>query len=162
MRSLLGFFCLIVVVQLIGNAATSTNVSDWYQTLIKPAWNPPDYVFGPVWTFLYITIMLSGWLAYNAMIKKGIHTATKCYEFKAYFAHVFASMMWSIIFFACKFPLGGFVIIVFMVGAIAANIKLFYRHNKIAGLILIPYLLWVIYALTLNAAIVVLNQQYPA
>jgi len=156
-RSLIGFLALVVVVQIIGGASTSLSVHDWYQTLAKPSWNPPAWVFGPVWTTLYLMIALSGWLAYHAMKTAGIQHPLQTNEFKAYFAQIAANCMWSVVFFAAKFPVGGFILIIFMIGAIAANIKLFYKHNLLSALLLVPYLLWVLYASTLNGAIVIFN-----
>lgn len=151
--SLLCFLALIIVVQAIGSAATFSSVQSWYPTINKVAWNPPAWVFGPVWTALYIMIALSGWrvwvgLGHNQIKNSAMHW---------YFFQLFINLMWSVLFFGLKNPIAGLFDIFILLASITITIRKFAFIDKLAAALLIPYLLWVCYASTLNAGIVYLN-----
>jgi translocator protein len=136
-------------VGLVGGLLTSSSVSTWYLTLAKPSFNPPNWLFGPVWTILYILMGVSLYLVWS---KKYDLTA-----FIAFFVQLFLNLLWSILFFGLKNPLFAFIEIIILWIAIIANIILFYNINKRASYLLIPYLLWVSFAAILNFFIFYLN-----
>lgn len=125
--------------------------SDWYNSLIKPFLSPPDGVFLPVWTVLYITILISFILYFinpNKNKKSG-------YIF--FFVQLVLNLSWSFVFFKFKSISGGLIIIFLMGVFIFLTIKKFYSVSKISGLILIPYFLWVLFAAYLNLGFLILN-----
>ena len=125
--------------------------SDWYNSLIKPFLSPPDGVFLPVWTVLYITILISFILYFinpNKNKKSG-------YIF--FFVQLVLNLSWSFVFFKFKSISGGLIIIFLMGVFIFLTIKKFYSVSKVSGLILIPYFLWVLFAAYLNLGFLILN-----
>ena len=133
----------------IGSLFTVNSVSSWYVTLIKPSFNPPSWVFGPVWTILYF---LMGVSLYLIWIKKFDKNA-----FTFFTIQLILNALWSIIFFGLKSPLFAFVEIIFLWVAILITIIYFYKINEISAYLLIPYILWVSFAAILNFSIMVLN-----
>lgn len=133
----------------IGGLFTASSVSSWYITLIKPPFNPPSWVFGPVWTLLYL---LMGVSLYLVWIKKYDKNA-----FTFFGIQLVLNALWSVLFFGFRSPLLAFVEIIFLWIAILITLFYFYRINKISAYLLIPYILWVSFAAILNLAILVLN-----
>lgn len=125
--------------------------SDWYNSLIKPFLSPPDGVFLPVWTVLYITILIS-FILYFINPNKNKKTG---YIF--FFVQFVLNLSWSFVFFKFKSISGGLIIIFLMGVFIFLTIKKFYSVSKISGLILIPYFLWVLFAAYLNLGFLILN-----
>jgi len=136
----------------LGSIFTTMSVGSWYLTLSKPFFNPPNYLFGPVWTFLYILIGISFYLVW----KNGFGgKEDQCIII--YSLQLALNLLWSIMFFGLRSPLFGLIDIILLLFLILANIIIFYRVSKAAGLILIPYFLWVSFATLLNYSIVILN-----
>ena len=132
---------------------TMSGVTDWYSTLNKPWFTPPDYVFGPVWTVLYILMGISLYLVLsqgweNKIVKTGIIL---------FAAQLGVNLMWSLIFFGLHSPLAALACIVVLLALIIATIMTFYRVSKPAAVLLVPYLAWVCIATALNAGVVFLN-----
>ena len=133
----------------IGSFVTSSFKEPWYSEILLPSFNPPSWVFGPVWTTLYILMSLAAWLAWKQTSDKKI--------LQIYFIHLFFNSLWSVIFFGfhqifiALIDLG--IIIIFIIWLM----KIYYQVNKISFLLMIPYLLWSSYALMLNVAIFYLN-----
>ena len=125
--------------------------SDWYNSLIKPFLSPPDGVFLPVWTVLYITILIS-FILYFTNPNKNKKTG---YIF--FFVQLVLNLSWSFVFFKFKSISGGLIIIFLMGVFIFLTIKKFYSVSKVSGLILIPYFLWVLFAAYLNLGFLILN-----
>lgn len=128
----------------------------WYQSLHKPAWTPPSYLFGPVWTILYA---LMGWsivLVYRAGVATGQDVFVPMLMF---FLQLAVNVTWSPAFFYFKRPDVALAIIVLLWGLIVATIISFFGVSKVAAWMLLPYILWVSYASTLNFYIVLKNQQ---
>jgi tryptophan-rich sensory protein len=130
---------------------TASNIQSWYITLIKPSFNPPNYLFGPVWTTLYIIMGISFYM---------IWSSTKINKNKLigiYLFQLILNFLWSFIFF--KYHAIGIaaVEIVVLWLSILTMIIMFYKNNKWAALINIPYLLWVSFASVLNISIYLLN-----
>lgn len=138
----------------IGGVATAGAIPTWYRTLEKPAWNPPDWIFGPVWTVLYIMMGIASWQVWRlGTEKKDVRDALGLYG-----AQLVLNTAWSLLFFGMRrigLALGE---IVALWALIAATVTKFYRLKKSAGLLLVPYLLWVSFAAILNARIWQLNQ----
>ncbi len=147
----IGFLAVCFAVSALGALATAGSVGTWYQTLAKPPFNPPDWVFAPVWTALYVLIALSGWRVWR---KTGFSDRK---AFTAYGAQLFLNLLWSVLFFGLQRPAAAMAGLIVLWIAIGANMLLFARHDRAAALLLAPYLLWVGFAGLLNAAIVVLN-----
>jgi len=149
---LAGFLAASFVVAGIGNIFTSAGMPEWYMSLEKPAFNPPSWVFGPVWTTLYIMMAVAAWLVWRASGFRGATTALT-----VYFVQLGLNLAWSGIFFGLREPGWALAEIVLLWLAIGATIILFHRHSRVAALMLVPYLLWVSFAAVLNGAIWRLN-----
>lgn len=137
----------------IGSIATSSSVSTWYQTLVKPSFNPPNWVFGPVWTILYALMGVSLFLVW----KKGIKTSYDRLAIAFFAIQLAINVFWSFVFFGLQAPAVGLFTILLLLPMILIMIIKFYRIDKWAGYLNIPYLLWVSFATILNLAIVILN-----
>ncbi len=148
---LLLFILLAQAAGILRSFATVPNIESWYDFLIKPALNPPSWVFGPVWTILYTLMGISSYLIWKS---KGENYRR---ALALFFTHLVVNASWSIVFFGEQnmgLALGIIVILDLMLLEI---IRRFYKISKIAGALLIPYLLWVLFATYLNAALFFLN-----
>jgi len=138
---------------IIGSVFTVSAIPNWYAGLVKPALNPPSWVFGPVWTTLYAFMGVAAFLIWSfdgAQDKK--RRALTIFG-----VQLFLNAIWSIIFFGLHSPGGALVEIVFLWLAIIWTIIIFYRISKLAAYLLVPYLLWVSFASYLNYSIWALN-----
>lgn len=138
----------------VGGIATSTSVSTWYVTLAKPVWNPPAWVFGPVWTLLYILMGIAAWAVWR--LGTGdlrVRTALVLFGVQLLF-----NLGWSVVFFGLRRTGWALIEIVVMWGLILTTLVAFYRLRPVAGLLLVPYQLWVTFATALNASIWWLNR----
>ncbi len=136
----------------ISGIATASGINGWYVTLNKPTFNPPNYLFGPVWSMLYILMGISFYLvlqANNSIVRKR--------AIIIFCTQLILNFFWSFLFF--KFQLVGlaFAEIIFIWLSILAMIFTFYKINKTASYLQIPYLLWVSFASVLNGSIWMLN-----
>lgn len=136
----------------IAGLVTSENIPGWYAHLSKPGFNPPDYLFGPVWTFLYILMGISLFLVWRS--PPGSQRRRGLLIFCCQLALNFA---WSFIFFYFRRPGWAFFEIIALWAAILAMILTFYRISRPASLLQVPYLLWVSFATVLNGMIWWLN-----
>ena len=133
----------------IGGFVTSSFKEPWYSEIILPTFNPPSWVFGPVWTVLYILMSVAIWIVWSKTSDKKI--------LQLYFIHLFFNAIWSIIFFGfhqifiALIDLG--IILIFIIWLM----KIYYQVSKISFLLMTPYLLWCSYALVLNSTIFYLN-----
>ena len=132
--------------------ATTDAITGWYATIQKPSFNPPNWIFGPVWTVLYIMMGVALGLVWSETTKL---TKSKAYTF--FFIQLALNGIWSIIFFAMEQPPLAMVDIIILLVFIVLTIKAFFPINKLAAYLLIPYLLWVSFASVLNASIWYLN-----
>lgn len=137
----------------IGSVFTVSSVSTWYTTLVKPALNPPAWVFGPVWTTLFVLMGVAaflvwrrGWGRHEVRVALGI-----------FLVQLVLNTFWSIIFFGMHDPGTALIEIVFLWLAILATILAFARVSPTAAWLLAPYLLWVSFASYLNYSIWMLN-----
>ncbi|MDD3145024.1 MAG: tryptophan-rich sensory protein [Candidatus Gracilibacteria bacterium] len=143
---------LPLLIGLISSYFTLNSIESWYMTLNKPFFNPPNWIFGPVWTFLYILIGISFYLVWNKGFGKNENNLKTIY-----FLQLFLNFLWSISFFYLENPLLGLINIIALWIVILYNIVLFYKVDKKSGFLLIPYLLWVSFASILNLYIYLLN-----
>ena len=152
-RVLMFIFCVALPL-LVGGVSgflTVDEISGWYATLQKPSFNPPDYLFGPVWTALYCLMGIS---LYLVLREKG---ANKKHALLTFALQLILNFFWSLIFFNLHNVGLALADIILLWFCITDMIVTFYRINKTAGLLQIPYLLWVTFATALNAAILFLN-----
>ncbi len=146
-------FILIVLITFsasaIGGVVTSIFKEPWYSQIIQPAFSPPSWVFGPVWTTLYVLMSIAIWLHWVSFQRKKLLVI--------YFIHIFFNGLWSIIFFGLHqifFALLNLIIILIF---IVWLMSIYYKTNKLSFLLMTPYLLWSTYALILNGSILYLN-----
>lgn len=149
---LLGFILLCLLAGIIGSIFTTSNIPTWYESLNKPSFNPPNWLFAPVWTTLYILMGISAFLIYKKGLKKDIKFALGIFGLQLIF-----NTLWSILFFGLNSPLLGLICIIILWCLIVFTIKLFYKISKTAAYLLIPYIIWVSFATILNYFIWVLN-----
>jgi tryptophan-rich sensory protein len=128
-----------------GGLATTPNIPTWYAGLVKPSWTPPDWVFGPAWSFLYLSMAIAAWLVWrkgNAVLPLALFAVQLVFN-----------AAWSWLFFGLHSPGLGFIDIVLLWTAIAATTVVFWRRSLLAGLLFLPYLAWVSFAAVLNFAV---------
>lgn len=141
------------LVGLLGTPFTISAIPTWYATLNKPFFAPPNWIFGPAWTLLYLLMGAAFYLIWKqGWKKKSVKTAGMFF-----LGQLALNFIWSPIFFGLRAPLLGLIVIVAMWALIVMTMKKFYPLSRLAFYLLIPYLLWVSFATILNAAIVVLN-----
>lgn len=131
----------------VGSIFTISAIPAWYATLNKPSFSPPNWLFGPVWTTLYILMGISLYLVWSKG-KQGLML------FKL---HLVVNALWSILFFGLRSPILGLVAIIILWIMILALVKIFWKIDRLASILLWPYLVWVSFATVLNFAILVLN-----
>ncbi|WP_421813064.1 TspO/MBR family protein [Flagellimonas sp.] len=144
---------ICLAIGFLSSIATQSSVNDWYLTLNKPSFTPPNWLFAPVWTALYIMMGVAAGIVWS----KGYHhvwVKTALYHFVF---QLLLNALWSIVFFGLKNPLGGMVIILALLTMIILTIKWFKVISKPAALLMIPYVLWVAFASALNYKIWELN-----
>jgi translocator protein len=147
------FVAIAQAAGLIGALATSAGDGSWYAQLEKPAFNPPSWVFGPVWTALYI---LMGTAAFLVWERRG-QVPGAIRALGIYGGQLILNLMWSLVFFGLESPLLGLIVIAALIVAIVATMIVFWPISRLASLLLVPYLGWVAFATVLNVAIWVLN-----
>lgn len=138
---------------LVGSVFTYQAIPTWYVTLTKPSFNPPNWVFGPVWTMLYVMMGISLSIVWKKRSKKPEKRSGLLY----FSLQLILNALWSIVFFGMHSPLAALFVIVGLWAFIFSTIRNFLVISKIAGWLLIPYLLWVGFATLLNLSIVILN-----
>ena len=129
-----------------------TDTGTWYALLHKPVFNPPGWVFGPVWSILYLTIGLSFYFLYNNMPHFGWKT------WSLIVTHHLLNFIWTPAFFYLKSPLIALLIIIALLGVIARLMLLQFRYSRKAFYLFIPYFIWVCFATVLNGSIWYLNE----
>ena len=141
-----------LIIGFLGSFFTSSSVNTWFTTINKPSFNPPSFLFAPVWTTLYILIGLSFYLVWEKNFGKEKQKVIGVYSLQ-----LFLNLLWSLLFFGLQNPLLGLINIIVLWLVILANIILFFRVSKKASYLLVPYLLWVSFATILNFSIFILN-----
>ncbi|GAC1318738.1 MAG: tryptophan-rich sensory protein [Chloroflexota bacterium] len=134
----------------VGSAVTVPALDPWYRSLRKPDWTPPDRVFGPVWTILYVLMALAAWLVRRNAVR---HPARARTALLAWAVQLVLNAAWSATFFGRRDPAAGVVVITALWAALAATIVLAARVSRRAATLLLPYLAWTTFAAALNIAI---------
>lgn len=144
-----------VIVGTVSGLVTQESVSTWYPTINKPSFNPPNWIFAPVWTTLYVMMAIAAGLVWDKMETQR-ETVRKALTFFA--IQLALNALWSFIFFGLHNPMLALIEIVLLWLMIYETFVQFNKVNKIAGYLFIPYILWVTFALVLNASIWWLNR----
>jgi benzodiazapine receptor len=150
---LLPSLTLPLVVGLSSGYLTYHSIESWYQTLTSPPLTPPNWVFGPVWTMLYLTIGLSLYIFWESKAKETL----KNHSYTIFILQLVANFCWSFLFFGLHSPLLALIDILLLLALIVANIYYFYQGSRYSAYLLIPYLLWVAFATYLNIGFLILN-----
>jgi tryptophan-rich sensory protein len=137
----------------IGGLATSSSVNGWFAGINKPSWNPPNWIFGPVWSTLYLMMSIAAWLVWK---NSGIQNAKLALGWFVF--QLLLNVLWSVLFFGLQQPGWAVIEIVGLWFSIVITIVLFLQHSKLAAALLVPYLLWVTFATYLNYSIWILNR----
>lgn len=143
----------VLAAAVLGSFATTPNIP-WYDTLAKPPLNPPNWVFGPAWTALYILMAY----AFYRILRLEPTTPGRRGAIFVFFAQLVLNAAWSFAFFSARSPQLGLVVILPMAALLVATIVLFWRLDRVAGYSLTPTAFWVAFATYLNAGIFVLNR----
>lgn len=149
---LIGSIFICYLPGIIGGFFTANNLYPWYGTLVKPSFNPPSWVFSPVWTTLYTLMGISLFL-----VLKSKYSPDKRQGLIFFAIQLFLNGLWSIVFFGLHQILWAFIVIILLLLFITLSIWKFYSVSKPAAYILIPYLLWVSFASVLNFSLYQLN-----
>jgi tryptophan-rich sensory protein len=145
---------LCLLAGLLGSFVTADSVSTWYAELSRPSFTPPGWAFGVVWPILYVMMGISAFLVWNAGIaKKQVKTALAIFA-----VHLLLNALWTPIFFGLHMLLLALVEIILLWLALLTTIFYFRKISKPAALLLVPYILWLTFAVTLNAAFYLLNK----
>jgi tryptophan-rich sensory protein len=145
-RRLFSLIVFAALVALTASVGAQFEPGPWYEQLTKPAWNPPNWVFAPVWTALYIAIAAAGWLTWRR--SQRVNPALVVWMLQ-----LVANGLWSWLFFGLHEPALALMDIFVLLALIVCFIALARRHSVAASWLFAPYALWVAYAATLNAAI---------
>ena len=148
--SFLFFLTITFSASFIGGLVTITYKEPWYSQLIKSNYNPPDWIFAPVWTMLYFMMSVAIWIFWNSK-KRDLKTIY------IYFIHIVFNTTWSIVFFGLHQIFLALVVLIILIGLIITLIIRYKRVNFVSYYLMIPYLLWCCYALFLNINLLVLN-----
>ena len=144
------FFIITYSASFIGGMATISFKEPWYSQLVKSSLNPPDWIFAPVWTTLYLMMTLAIWFFWHSK-KRDINTVY------IYFIHILFNTTWSVVFFAFHSILLALINLMILICLIVILILRFKRVNNVSAYLMIPYLLWSCYALFLNLNLLILN-----
>lgn len=140
--------CIIIcqATGIISGLLTNTLNNVWYDTIVKPTWNPPGYIFAPVWTILYLLMGISLWIIW----KSNTIESQKKEACLLFAIQLFLNFWWTILFFKFHSPIAAFVEIIVMIALIALTMYRFSEISKTAAWLLFPYISWVCFAAILN------------
>jgi tryptophan-rich sensory protein len=150
---LIGCLALCLGVALANGSVTYPEIPTWYASLTKPSWTPPNLVFPLVWSALYVMMGVSLWLLWD----RAAGTPGRQTTIRLFLLQLGLNAAWSPVFFGLHHTRAALAIILLLASAITATILAAWRTQRLAAWLLAPYLAWVVYAATLNAAIVTLN-----
>ena len=152
-NKILSFLLFLIVTfsaSFIGAFATINYKEPWYSLLTKPSFNPPDWVFGPVWTMLYLLMTIAIWKVWQSNFRN-INIVY------IYFIHLFFNTMWSIVFFVFHNILLALFVLIILIGLILYLMMQYRKINLISFYLMTPYLAWCIFASVLNFSILIIN-----
>ena len=144
-----------LVVGYLSGMVTRDSITTWYPTLVKPSFNPPNWIFAPVWTILYIMMGVAGGMVWNRM-EQDAESVKKAFMF--FIIQLALNAIWSLLFFYLHNPFLSLIEIVLLWLLIFETYTQFKKIDKVAGMLLIPYLAWVSFAMVLNGSIWWLNR----
>jgi tryptophan-rich sensory protein len=156
MKNFIQLILSIIICQgagLVGSIFTAESVSTWYPTINKPEFNPPSWVFAPVWTMLFLLMGIALYL----IIKNKPQGKYALMALSIFGLQLILNVLWSFMFFGLECPFCAFIEILILLSAILATILAFYKINRLAAYLLLPYLFWVSFAAVLNFYIWQLN-----
>jgi len=153
LSALVAFVMLCELAGVIGSIFTISSIPTWYAVLRKPWFTPPNWLFGPIWLTLYFLMGISLYLVFENKRNK----AKEKPALWAFGIQLFLNVLWSVLFFGMHYLLYGFIEIVLLWISIAVTIILFFRVSKVAAYLLLPYILWVTIAASLNYYAFILN-----
>ena len=153
-RKWLGLLAWIAVAFMPAVTAVFVDTGPWYDALTSPAWTPPSWVFGPVWTLLYLLMGIAAW---RVWVRHDLGDRSTRPALALFLVHLIFNAAWTWLFFGLHMLTAAAVEIVVLLAMILALVVLFWRRDRIAGALLLPYLLWVTYAVTLSIGFAVLN-----
>jgi tryptophan-rich sensory protein len=148
--------CIVVCLAAgaIGSVFTRSAIPTWYATLEKPPFSPPNWLFAPVWTLLYILMGIAAFLVW----RKGLENRGVRIALIVFLIQLALNALWSVVFFGLESPLYGLIVISILWIAILVTIIKFFRISRVASVLMWPYLLWVTFAAVLNSSIWLLNR----
>jgi len=149
---LLFWLAVVLVAAAAGSVFTQQGLAHWYPALSKPSFNPPNWIFGPVWTILYVLMAEAIWLVRQRGDSRLVRIATVLF-----IVQLALNVCWTLIFFRLQSPEAAFVEIAILWCVILATLVVFWQARPIAGALMLPYQLWVSFAAVLNLAIARLN-----
>lgn len=141
---------LVALAALFGGLFTAQTSGNWYQSLEQPGWSPPGWLFGPVWTTLYILLAAAAWLVWR-------RTSLAHWAVVLYLVQLVFNAAWSAIFFGLRMPMVAFAELCVLWVLIVLTTVAFWRVRTIAAVLMLPYLAWVSFAGALNLAIALMN-----
>jgi benzodiazapine receptor len=145
---------IVLFIGFVASLVTRPEIAGWYNTLRKPSFNPPSWLFAPVWTIIYIMIATSAYLVWKHRSRKPAYIIAR----SVYFIQLALNFSWSIMFFGMHQIAGAMVVIILLWLNIIVNINRFNKFSRTAAWLLVPYLLWVSFAGVLNVSIYLLNR----
>ncbi len=148
--SFLVFSLITYSASLIGSLATISFKEPWYSLLNKPSFNPPDWIFAPVWTSLYLMMTIAIWIFWHNK-NKDMNTVY------IYFIHLVFNTTWSVVFFVFHHMLLALIVLIALIGLIIILIFRFKRVNLVSSFLMLPYVMWCSFALILNFNLILLN-----
>jgi benzodiazapine receptor len=160
---LAAFLAISFAVAAVGGIATAGNVTGWYADAAKASWNPPNWLFGPAWTFLYAVMSVAAWLVWRAGRRGDAPAAVVRPALTWYVVQLVLNAVWTPVFFGLYPTLGApalwiaLVIILALDAAVLLTMLAFWKASRVAAWLLVPYWAWVLFATTLNWALAALN-----
>jgi tryptophan-rich sensory protein len=150
--ALIGFIAVCLGVSAVGGAVTSSSVEGWYHTINKPAFNPPNWIFAPVWLTLFIFMAIAGWRVWKSPFSSARKAGLGLFGLQ-----LVLNLTWSILFFGFLRIDLALIDIALLLVVIVATMIVFWKVDRYAGILFVPYVLWVAFATFLNLSIWVLN-----
>jgi len=153
---ILKLVAMIIICQLagiIGSFLTRSSIQNWYYYLTKPSFSPPNWLFAPAWITLYLLMGISAFLIW----REGLNTPGVKNALIIFAIQLILNALWSPVFFGLRSPIAGLIIIVILWIAILITLLTFIKISTIAGVLLIPYIVWISFAAVLNYSIYILN-----
>jgi benzodiazapine receptor len=149
---LIGFLIACFAIGGLGGLITYPAIQGWYNTLNKPSWNPPNWVFGPVWNLLFLLAAIAVWLVWRRQGMAGARL-----QMAIFTVQLALNLLWSAVFFGLHRPDLALIVALLLWIAVAAMVVTFRRVRPLAGILMIPYCAWVTFAIVLNYSIWQMN-----